>query len=112
MPPNPTEPYVKLGLGFTKLLKTWWAQQDSNLRLPPCEKSNPKQYKHLQGLSRHISPCKPYNTQNYVPFLCPRTGVLCPSRFEPMTSSMPYPISQIYLRHPHLCTLPWRAARA
>jgi hypothetical protein len=22
---------------FCKLLKNWWAQQDSNLRLPPCE---------------------------------------------------------------------------
>jgi hypothetical protein len=24
-------------LHFAKLLILWWAQQDSNLRLPPCE---------------------------------------------------------------------------
>jgi hypothetical protein len=29
--------YVRALLGFAKLLILWWAQQDSNLRLPPCE---------------------------------------------------------------------------
>jgi hypothetical protein len=29
--------YVSTVFDFAKLLILWWAQQDSNLRLPPCE---------------------------------------------------------------------------
>jgi hypothetical protein len=36
----------------------WWALQDSNLRLPPCESNNIRHNNNLQDPGGPLSPCK------------------------------------------------------
>ena len=56
----------------------WWAQQDSNLRLPPCESTNCWLYNSKQGLSRHP------------PGSNPTRRVLCPlcAHFVPFSAEL------------------------
>ncbi len=50
--------YVIAFRDSSKLLILWWAQQDSNLRLPPCESNNIWFFNNLQDPGGLLSPCK------------------------------------------------------